>query len=89
MITSVWSRTRPHEEQAQKLYPLADLSVLILAMPIWITSCLPTILALAITRALSVSANMITTTPLTLRTLFMDPSADQSCLFFNVSLQGG
>jgi len=24
MITSVYSRTRPHEEQAQKLYPLAD-----------------------------------------------------------------
>jgi hypothetical protein len=24
MITSVWSRTRPREEQAQKLYPLAD-----------------------------------------------------------------
>src|ERR1700674_596296 len=27
MITSVWSRTRPHEEQAQNLYPVAALSL--------------------------------------------------------------
>ena len=24
MLTSVWIRTLPHEERAQKLYPLAD-----------------------------------------------------------------
>jgi hypothetical protein len=27
MITSVWSRSRPHDEQAQKLYPPANLLV--------------------------------------------------------------
>jgi hypothetical protein len=29
----VWSHTRAHDEQAQKLYPQADLSVLIRAKP--------------------------------------------------------
>jgi hypothetical protein len=31
MITSVWIRTRPHEERAEKLYPLAGFSLLIRA----------------------------------------------------------
>ncbi len=39
MITSAWSRRRPHEEQAQKLYPPAALSFPILSVYALVLTC--------------------------------------------------